>query len=107
MCDLLKQIVLRLEAGGVGSALPSRILSILSICCIVNIRHIAYFGVMAKETVYPVKKLVNLTEEQAARIADFRFERRIPSENEAIRQLIEMALDQVGRPDMRHPPKPE
>ena len=62
---------------------------------------------MAKETVYPVKKLVNLTEEQAARIADFRFERRIPSENEAIRQLIEMALDQVGRPDMRHPPKPE
>lgn len=62
---------------------------------------------MAKETVYPVKKLVNLTEEQATRIADFRFERRIPSENEAIRQLIEMALDGLARSEMRHASKPE
>lgn len=52
---------------------------------------------MAKETIYPVKKLVNLTEEQASRIADFRFERRLQSENEAIRQLIEIALDELKR----------
>ncbi|MDC0660850.1 MULTISPECIES: hypothetical protein [unclassified Leisingera] len=48
---------------------------------------------MAKQTVYPVKKLVNLTEEQAKRIADFRFENRLQSENEAIRRLIEIGLD--------------
>ena len=62
-------------------------------------RHIAYFEKMAKETVYPVKKLVNLTEDQAIRIADFRFDRRIPSENEAIRQLIEIALDGLTHPN--------
>jgi len=48
---------------------------------------------MAKQTVYPVKKLVNLTEDQSARIADFRFAQRLQSENEAIRRLIEIGLD--------------
>jgi hypothetical protein len=62
---------------------------------------------MAKETIYPVKKLVNLTEEQAGRIANFRFERRITSENEAIRQLIEMALDGLVRPETNCQPKSE
>jgi len=52
-----------------------------------------YFFFMARETTYPVKKLVNLTEEQAKRISDFRFEQRLQSENEAIRRLIEIALD--------------
>lgn len=52
-----------------------------------------YFSCMARETTYPVKKLVNLTEEQAKRISDFRFEQRLQSENEAIRRLIEIALD--------------
>ena len=55
-------------------------------------RNIVYYTYMAKEVAYPVKKLVNLTEEQGRRIADFRFENRIPSENEAIRQLIELGL---------------
>lgn len=54
--------------------------------------HMAYFSVMARETAYPVKKLVNLTEEQARRISDFRFSQRLQSENEAIRSLIEIAL---------------
>lgn len=54
--------------------------------------HIAYFEFMAKQTVYPIKKLVNLTEEQASRIADFRFAQRLQSENEAIRRLIEIGL---------------
>lgn len=48
---------------------------------------------MAKQTVYPIKKLVNLTEEQASRITDFRFAHRLQSENEAIRRLIEIGLD--------------
>jgi hypothetical protein len=48
---------------------------------------------MSKDTVFPVKKLVNLTEDQARRISDFRFERRLASENEAIRVLIGLGLD--------------
>jgi len=52
-----------------------------------------YFVHMSKDTVFPVKKLVNLTEEQAKRISDYRFEKRLPSENEAIRLLIQLGLD--------------
>lgn len=48
---------------------------------------------MSKDTVFPVKKLVNLTEDQAKRISDFRFEKRLASENEAIRVLIGLGLD--------------
>lgn len=47
---------------------------------------------MAAETIFPVKKLVNLTAEQASEISEFRFARRLHSENEAIRTLIEMGL---------------
>jgi DNA-binding PadR family transcriptional regulator len=47
---------------------------------------------MSKDTTFPVKKLVYLTERQAERIADFRFGNRIKSENEAIRQLLEKGL---------------
>jgi len=50
---------------------------------------------MSRETAYPVKKLVGLTEEQAERISDFRFGNRLNSENEAIRQLIELGLQAV------------
>lgn len=58
-----------------------------------------YLQVMSKETVFPVKKLVNLTENQAKRISDFRFEKRLASENEAIRVLIELGLDASGSKD--------
>lgn len=44
------------------------------------------------DILYPVKKLVHLTEEQARKIADYRFENRLQSENEAIRRLIDKAL---------------
>jgi hypothetical protein len=44
------------------------------------------------ETIYPVKKVVNLTAEQSQRIRDYRFEQRLESENEAIRRLIEVGL---------------
>jgi hypothetical protein len=47
---------------------------------------------MPPKVLYPVKKLVPLTADQAKRIADFRFAHRIGSENEAIRQLIERGL---------------
>jgi hypothetical protein len=43
-------------------------------------------------TIFPVKKVVNLTAEQAKRIRDYRFAQQIDSENEAIRQLIEAGL---------------
>ncbi len=52
-----------------------------------------YLHAMSKDTVFPVKKLVNLTEDQAKRISDFRFEKRLASENEAIRVLIGLGLD--------------
>ena len=45
-----------------------------------------------RNEIFPVKRLLRLTEEQAARITDFRYEQRIPSDNEAMRQLIEMGL---------------
>ena len=48
------------------------------------------------ETIYPVKKLVPLTAEQAQRIRDFRFAQQIASENEAIRRLIEAGLKQAA-----------
>ncbi len=53
---------------------------------------IGHIGSMSKETPFPVKKLVNLTEDQARRVSEFRFEQRLPSENEAIRRLIELGL---------------
>ena len=48
---------------------------------------------MARPPTYPVKKLIALTEEQAAQIVDFRFEARISSESDAIRKLIELGLE--------------
>lgn len=58
---------------------------------------------MAPEPTYPVKKLVNLTEEQAQRISSFRFENRIASENEAIRRLIELGLSAGSRETPKSP----
>lgn len=48
---------------------------------------------MATETLYPVKKLIRMTEEQEKAISHFRFSQHIPSENEAIRRLIELGLE--------------
>jgi hypothetical protein len=52
------------------------------------------FPIMARytSTIFPVKKVVNLTAEQAKRIRNYRFAQQIDSENEAIRQLIEAGL---------------
>ena len=47
---------------------------------------------MADDTSLSVKKLVAMTEGQAKRIADYRFEARLASESEAIRRLIDLGL---------------
>jgi hypothetical protein len=52
---------------------------------------------MPKPLAYPVKKLIGLTEVQVRQIADYRFEHRIASESEAIRQLIELGLRAAKR----------
>jgi hypothetical protein len=52
---------------------------------------------MASEPLYPVKKLIYLTEEQARRISEYRFEARMQSENQAIRRLIELGLEAARR----------
>jgi hypothetical protein len=48
---------------------------------------------MAPDLTFPVKKLVNLTNEQASQITAFRYDQRLPSDNEAIRRLIELGLE--------------
>jgi hypothetical protein len=65
---------------------------------LVNICDIGYIAdmVKAREQIFPVKKLVPLTAELAERIKTFRHEQRINSENEAIRQLLELGLKAAG-----------
>src|SRR4029077_10623295 len=77
-------------------------------CCMLTImpkaRHLSIssmrgmFPIMARytSTIFPVKKVVNLTAEQAKRIRDYRFAQQIDSENEAIRQLIEAGLGRAN-----------
>ena len=50
---------------------------------------------MGRPPTHPIKKLISLTPEQAQAISDYRFDARIPSENEAIRDLIEKGLSVV------------
>jgi len=57
------------------------------------------------ETIFPVKKVVALSAEMAARIGDYRFAHRLQSENEAIRRLIEAGL-KAGAPIPIRQPKP-
>jgi hypothetical protein len=52
----------------------------------------SYIRHMAPDLTFPIKKLVNLTDEQASQITKFRYDQRLPSDNEAIRRLIEMGL---------------
>ena len=47
---------------------------------------------MARPTRFTVKKLLAITPELAQAIEDYRFERRLKAEAEAIRQLIEAGL---------------
>lgn len=60
---------------------------------------------MAGEILFPVKKLVALTPDQAERIASYRFDNRIPSESEAIRRLIELGLAGGAKRQPKKTPK--
>ena len=51
---------------------------------------------MARESTYPVRKLIYLTDDMAAQVAEYRFAMRLQSENEAIRRLIQAGLDAKG-----------
>jgi hypothetical protein len=59
---------------------------------IVNMAYMGNISAMP-DPIYPFKKLVYLSEAQAAAIKDFRFDQRLDSENEAIRQLIQLGLE--------------
>jgi len=53
---------------------------------------IAYIAEMDRPSVLTVKKLIAMSPEMAQAIEDFRFARRIGSESESIRQLIDAGL---------------
>lgn len=59
---------------------------------IVNRKNMRYMFAMAKNSKFPSRKLAYFSDEMAKAIDDFRYENRIPSENEAIRQLIHTGL---------------
>jgi hypothetical protein len=56
-----------------------------------------YMRNMGRPPTHPVKKLISLTKEQSEAISEYRFEARFPSENEAIRDLLEKGLSVVRR----------
>ena len=60
---------------------------------------------MVTETLYPIKKLIRLTPEQAERIRVFRFGEMIGSELEAIRRLIDLGLDAAEKQSAKRPSK--
>jgi hypothetical protein len=63
--------------------------------------------VMAHDPIFAAKKLVNLTEAQATAINVFRYDQRLPSDNEAIRLLIARGLAAAASdPPMPAPPLP-
>ena len=81
--------------GGGGSNTPFGRLSRYSLyrhAPVVNIRHIGYIRVMSRKSQFPIRKLIYLSTEMAERVSAHRFDHRIESENEAIRQLVEVGL---------------
>ena len=59
---------------------------------------IGYILGMANENeMYPVKKLLRMTDEMAQRISKCRYDSRLPSESETIRRLLTVALDTLDR----------
>ena len=60
-----------------------------------------------RRVIFPVKKLVNLTEGQARRVSEYRFDERLPSENQAVRRLIELGLEAAQVQSRGSKPRPE
>jgi Arc/MetJ-type ribon-helix-helix transcriptional regulator len=52
---------------------------------------------MPGETSYPVRKMVSISEEMAKAIEEYRWQNRISSEAEVIRQLLQRGLDGGGK----------
>jgi hypothetical protein len=59
---------------------------------IVYARNILYYQRMARPRIYPIKKVIGFDPEMLERIRNFRFDQRIDTESDAIRQLIEAGL---------------
>ena len=51
----------------------------------------AYLSLMA-ERAFPVRKMLTFTDEQWEQVRKFRFANEIETENEAVRQLIDLGL---------------
>ncbi len=49
------------------------------------------------ETAYPVRKALGFTAEQWERVRAFRFEHRFATEAEAVRRLLDLGMEAVGR----------
>lgn len=58
---------------------------------------LVYVICMAVNPETTVRKLVSLPKEVAKEIEDYRFENRIKTESEAIRQLIKLGLEQTQK----------
>jgi metal-responsive CopG/Arc/MetJ family transcriptional regulator len=58
---------------------------------------------MSKTHPAPVRKIINLPEDMAREISEFRHTHRLPSENEAIRQLLQFALEKFEDDASRSP----
>lgn len=60
---------------------------------------------MSKTHPAPVRKIINLPEDMAREIFEFRHTHRLPSENEAIRQLLRFALEKSKDDDASRSPE--
>ena len=47
---------------------------------------------MSMETLYPIRKALQFTADQWEQVREFRFEKKIDSESEAVRRLIDLGL---------------
>ena len=54
-------------------------------------------GGVGGETAYPVRKALGFTAGQWERVRAFRFEHRLATEAEAVRRLLDLGMEAVGR----------
>ena len=54
-------------------------------------------GAGGGETAYPVRKALGFTASQWERVRAFRFEHRFGTEAEAVRRLLDLGMEAVGR----------
>lgn len=59
---------------------------------VAHMRHMRQEWLMEKDSPFPVKKLAGFTRAMAGRIRKYRLDKKLLSDNEAIRTLIEIGL---------------